>query len=225
MANYLITHYRGKYKIVPDVCLDTNDFAREPDDTYDEDMVYISCYNGVKVYYWGLNESRRGVLVAYIPSRQKARNVKKEMKKKKIEIVDYDESDEEGMIKFLASDAETVIEMLKPYMSGLKTQVFSTKNLPKSDVNLPEECANKYKMLSSKVGTAGMSIIRDANKAFLTDVLEKGLRKKLKDKKFSVQDDMRKKKMSRQLKEYIWSQGYFDEYLEYLAKEIEANDA
>jgi len=225
MANYLVTKFRGQYKMLPDIDMETNDFARDCDDVIDEDMVYISCYYDTKVYYWGLNDSHRGVLVAYIPSKQRARNIKKEMKKQKIDIVDYDESETEAMLKFLASDAEQVIEMLKPYKSGLKTSAFSSKNLPKSNVSIPSEKIEEYKAIISKLGKNDMLVIKNINDHFLTDILEQMLRKKTKNKKFSVRDDMKLNKMSRQMKEYVYARGYWQEYLDYLSKEIDAHYA
>lgn len=225
MANYLVTKFRGKYKLMPDIDISTNDFARDCDGVIDEDMVYISCYYDTKVYYWGLNDSHRGVLIAYIPSKQRGNNIKKEMKKQKIEVIDFDQSDSETTIKFLASDADAVIEMLKPKMSGLKTSVFSSKNLPKSNVSIPSENIEEYKAITSKLGKTDMLLIKNINDRFLTDILEKSLRKKTKNNKLSVREDMKKNKMSRQFKEYVFTRGYWQEYLDYLTKEIEAHYA
>ena len=70
MANYLITHYKGKYRILCDVCEDTNDFPKKLDGTYEDIDCYISCENGVKIFSYG-----RGVLEAYIPGLQKGKNI------------------------------------------------------------------------------------------------------------------------------------------------------
>lgn len=63
MANYLLTHYKGKYRILCDVCLDTNDFPRKLDGTYEDNDCYISCNNNIRIHSVG-----RGILRAYIPS-------------------------------------------------------------------------------------------------------------------------------------------------------------
>lgn len=222
MANYLTTKYKGTYRIIPDICLDSNDFPRNEDDSIDEDMVYIACQNGNKIWYWGLNDSRRGMLGAYIPSLGRGRNIKKAMKKDKIEFFDYDESDEEVMFKFLAADIEAVAGLMKAKTSGANISPFSNRNLPKSDVVVPIEKIEEYKILSGRVGTDGMSIIRDANNAFIDNVLEKTLRKQLKwGKSYSCREDMRKLKMSRQFKEYVWYRGMWEEYIKYIDKYIE----
>jgi hypothetical protein len=63
MANYLITHYKGKYRILCDVCKDTNDFPRKIDGSYEDIDCYISCDDNIRIFSFG-----RGILQAYIPS-------------------------------------------------------------------------------------------------------------------------------------------------------------
>lgn len=217
MANYLTTHYKGKYRILPELCEDTNDFPRDENGGIDEDTgVYITCQYGSKIWYWGLNESRRAVLGAYIPSLGRGRNIKKAMKKEKINFFNYDESDEEVIFFFPATEIEKIAELIKPKTSGANISPFSNRNLPKADVEIPIEKIEEYKKISSRVGKSDMLVIKNANNAFLSDILEKTLKKQLKDKKFSYKEDMRKLKMSRQVKEYIYVKNMFDDYLNYL---------
>lgn len=220
MANYLMK-YKGKWRLLPEIDENTQDFPKNPDGSVDEDMIYISCQLGNKIWYYGLSDNRRAILGAYIPSTIRGNNIKKAMQKEKIEFFDYDESDEESTFKFKAEDIDAVATLLKARTYGANISPFSSKNLPKSDVELPEEELNKYKAISSKVGTSGMSIIKDANEAFLENVMEKDMRKKLKNKKFSCRDDMKMNKMSRQFKEYVYSRGYFEKYLKYLDSKVE----
>lgn len=222
MANYLTTHYKGKWRILSDIDEETNDFPIDCDGERDEDCVYISCRNGNKIWYWGLNDSRRAVLGAYIPSLGRGRNIKKAMKKDKIEFFNYDESAEEVIFHFLAPDIEYVANALGAKTSGANTSPFSSKNLPKSDVSIPSEKIEEYKAITSKLGKNDMLVIKNINDHFLTDILEQTLRKKTKNKKFSVRDDMKLNKMSRQMKEYVYARGYWQEYLDYLSKEIDA---
>lgn len=222
MANYLVNKFKGKYRILPDLDVGTNDFARNPDGSIDEDMVYIACQNGSKIWYYGLNESRRAILAAYIPSIGRGRNVKKAIKKEKIEIIDYNESDEEVMFRFKAEDIDAVADLMKAKTSGSNISPFSTRNLPKDKtVKIPDNEIDRYKAITSKVIKKGdMLLIKNVNASFLTDVLEKTLKKK--NKKYSYKDDMKKLKMSRQVKEFIWHKEMFDEYLDFLDKEINA---
>lgn len=219
MANYLFTNYKGKYRLLPRIDMDTNDFARDVKGNIDEDSIYISCYYGNEIWYYGLNDSHRAMLGAYIPSKQRGHNITKELKKQGIEVFDYDETDEEVTFHFLASDMETIASLLKPKTSGADMSPFSVKNLPKSDVELPPEYAERYKAISSKAGMSGMSIIKDTNNVFLSSMEDK-LKKKYKNKKFSCYEDMRRRKMSRQFKEYVYTLGMFDEYLEALDKAV-----
>lgn len=220
MANYLTTHYKGKWRIISDIDEETNDFPIDCDGERDEDCVYISCRNGNKIWYWGLNDSRRAVLGAYIPSLGRGRNIKKAMKKDKIEFFNYDESAEEVIFHFLASDIEYVANALGAKTSGASISPFSSRNLPSSNFELPQNLVEEYKSVISKVGQNGMLVIKDANNSFLAEIMEKELQKKLKDKKFSIRNDMKVNKMSRQVKEYIWKRGYWDRYIEYLKDKI-----
>lgn len=70
MANYLISHYKGKYRILCDVCEDTNDFPKKLNSTYEDIDCYISCEKGIKIFSYG-----RGVLECYIPSIKQGRNI------------------------------------------------------------------------------------------------------------------------------------------------------
>ena len=222
MANYLTTHYKGKWRILSDIDTETNDFPVDCDGVRDEDSVYISCRNGNKIWYWGLNDSRRAVLAAYIPSLGRGRNIKKAMKKDKIDFFNYDESADEVVFHFLATDVEYIAEALGAKTLGASTSPFSSKNLPKSDVSIPSEKIDEYKSVTSSINKTDMLLIKNINERFLIDILEKSLKKKTKNNKFSIKDDMKKNKMSRQVKEYIYARGYWQDYLDYLSKEIES---
>ena len=63
MANYLITHFKGKYRILCDVCSDTNDFPKKLDGSYEDIDCYITCEDNIRISHYG-----RGVLQVYIPS-------------------------------------------------------------------------------------------------------------------------------------------------------------
>lgn len=221
MANYLF-NYKGKYRILPELDKETNDFPRDDAGNMNQDDVgiYISCQYGNKIWYYGLNDSRRAILGAYIPSRQRGRNIKKEMKKQKIDFFGYDESDEEAIFYFPATEIESVATLLKAKTSGANISPFSVKNLPKAKVSIPSDELNKYKIISSKVDKKDMLMFRKWNSDFLENVLQKSIRKETKDKKFNWKVDAKKLQLSRQTKEYIFVKGKWKDYLEYLEKEI-----
>ena len=222
MANYLLK-YKGKYRLLPELCLDTNDFPRDASGGIDKETgIYIKCSQGNKIVYWGLNSSRRGVLLAYIPSLGRGRNIKRELVKQGVEILDYDESDEEATFQFLASDIEPVAKLMKANTSGANISPFSTKNLPKVTIDIPENEILKYKILVSKLDKSDISYIAKMNSAFLDNILAMKLRPSKKRKPFDYKSDMRSMKLARDVKGYIWSKGLFDDYLEYLEKEIDS---
>ena len=222
VSDYLTSKFKGKYRLLPELCLDTQDFPRNEKGEIDEDVeIYISCRHGNKISYWGLNSSRRGVLIAYIPSVGRGRNIKKELQKQKIEIFNYDESAEEVLFHFLASDIEPVAKLMGAKTSGANISPLSNKNLPKSDVEIPMDKMEAYKKITSRIEKKDLLLIKNINSAFLTNILEKSLKKQLKDKQFDYKQDMRNYKMSRQVKEYILTRGFWEQYLEYLDKEIE----
>lgn len=217
MSNYLMK-FKGTYRILPELDSETNDFVRERDGSIDEDMIYISCQYGNKIWYYGLGDNRRALLMAYIPSITRGRNIKRAMTKDKIEIIGYDESDEEVTFKFNASDIEVVAPLLKVKVSGASISPFSSRNLPKSDIEIPEMGLERYKSIVSKVQKGDMLVIKNINQAFLSNVLEKSL--KSKNKKYSYKDDMTSSKMTRQVKEFIYTKGFWEKYLNYLDVEI-----
>lgn len=218
MGQYLLK-YKSKYRLLPELDIETNDFPRDSNGDMNQDDIgiYISCQYENKIYYYGLNDSRRGILCAYIPSLGRGRNIKKEMDKQSIGYFDYDESDEEVMFKFLAADIDTVAKLLKAKTNGASISPFSSKNLPKNkDVVIPEDELNKYKAISSKVNKNDIMMFKQWNADFLENVLQKKIRKDTKDKSFDWKADAKSMKLGRQVKEYIFAKGMFDEYLEYM---------
>lgn len=215
MAGYLVNHYKSIYRIMPVIDKSTNDFARDYTGKIDKDNVYIACYYDIKIWHYGGSK-----LIAYIPSLQRGHNIIKSLKKAGVNVFDCDDSDEEVIFKFDASDIETVTSFIKPKTSGAGISPFSSKNLPKANVNIPEDKLAKYKSLISKLDNP--LAIRGFNTSFLDNVLAKKLRPKGKRKPFDYKSDMMAMKLSHDVKGYIWSKGLFEDYLEFLEKEIDS---
>lgn len=211
MAGYLVRNYKSVYRILPVIDNATNDFCRDCNGKIDEDNVYIPCYYNSRIWHYG-----RSKLIAYIPSVQRGHNVIKALKKNGVNVFDCDESDEEVVFKFNASDMEQVASLMKPKTSGAKTSPFSSKNLPKAQVDIPENELARYKSLVSKLGSSGMSVIRTANKNFLDEVLAKKLRPKRTRKPFDYASDMKALCLSRDTKSYIYVKGLWEDYLKFL---------
>lgn len=220
MSNYLTTHCKGKWRILADVALDTNDFPIDCNGARDEDSVYITCRNDAKIYYYGLNESRRATFAAYIPSIGRGHNVKKAMKKDKIDFFNYDESDEEVVFCFNATDIEYIADMLGAKTFGANINPFSSKNLPKANIKVPDDEMQEYKGAIEGLGTAGMSLIKGANAKFMDEVLAKRLRPPKTRKPFDYKSDMKKLKLARDMKTYIWAKGLWSDYIDFLKEEL-----
>lgn len=108
--SYLTQHFKGKYRIVPELSPYTHDVPREEDGSVDKsfDDLYIKCSYGNKIYYYG-----HGTFVAYIPSKIRGNNIVKELDKNNILFYDLHIYDSEVEFKFKAADMDTVADLLK----------------------------------------------------------------------------------------------------------------
>ena len=80
------------------------------------------------------------------------------------------------------------------------------------------EKIEEYKAIISRVDKTNLLLIKNLNNTFLSTVLEN--KYKAEDKSFDYKTDMKKMKLARQTKEYIYIRGLFDQYLEFLNTEI-----
>ena len=220
MANYLLK-YKGTYRILPMLDKETNDFPRDIRGNIEESYndLYISCYYDNKIFVWGHDTNGRVLLQAYIPSLIRGRHIKKSLDEQNIPYTNYFETDEEVIFRFKPKDIEVVATLLKAKTNGASISPFSSKNLPKAKVGIPTEEIEKYKAIIADVKQGDLLLIHRLTEAFLVNILNKKYKKEA-NKKFDYQTDMRKMKMARMSKEYIWCKGLFDEYLTYLKKGI-----
>lgn len=217
---HYLMKYKGRYRVLPVLDEVYHDLPRDTQGniSHEEVELYISCQNGNKITEYGKNSSNRMVLRAYIPSIGRGRNVRKALDAQNIPYTNYMESDEEVEFRFEAKYIDTIAELLKAKTMGADISPFSTKNLPKADVEIPTEEIERYKSVTAEVQKEDLLIIHRFTTSFLTDILEKKYKKL--DKKFDISTDMKKKMMARMAKEYIYSMNMFDEYLKYMQKKI-----
>lgn len=218
MANYMM-RYKGKYRVLCELDMDTNDFPRNSDGKIDDDVgLYIPCkYNG-KIYAYG-REGKYMQLCAYIPSRTRGRNIKKQMDKDKVPYHHYDETDEEVSFLFPSTEIDIIAKLVGAKVSGANISPFSTRNLSKNkDIKIPEEDIEKYKNIVKTINKNNMYQIRIVTNNFLNNVLQRKERKK--DKNFDWKADSKRMKLSRQLKEYIYMKGYWNNFISYFQKNI-----
>lgn len=222
MSNYMMK-YKGSYRLLPVIDQSTNDFPRDSNGNIEDDLeIYVSCQNGNRIEYYGLNDSRRAVLLAYVPSLGRGRNIKKALKKQGVDILFYDESDEEVLFHFNATDIETVATLLKAKTSGANISPMSKRNLPKVRLELPEEDMTAYRDIVDKVDKNDKLLIHRITTEFLDKVLAKELRPKGTRKPYDYKTEMKKLKLASDSKGYIWTKELWNEYLEFLEKEIDS---
>lgn len=221
MANHYLMKYKGTYRILPMLDKETNDFPRNPngeiDETYDD--LYLSCQYGNKIFVWGHDTNGRVLLQAYIPSLIRGRHIKKDLDEQGVSYTNYFETDEEVIFRFKPKDIEAVATLLKAKTNGASISPFSKRNLPKANVEIPSDQIEKYKAVIADVQKDDLLLISKLTDAFLANILSKKYRKEL-GRKFDYQSEMKKMKMSRMKKEYIYSKNMWEEYLTYLKKGI-----
>ena len=219
MSNRYMMKYKGNYRLLPVIDQETNDFPRTPSGDVEEDLeIYITCQYGNRIYAYGTDGHKEMQLAAYIPSLGRGRNIRKAMDKEKIEYYAYDETDEEVRFIFSAKDIEKVASLLKVKTGGANISPMSKRNLPKDkSVQIPDEDMKRYKDITSSLGKDKMFSIKSVNKSFMDNVLAKKLKENPRARKpFDYKTDMRKMRMSRSIKGYIWSKGLWKEYIDYL---------
>ena len=220
MAHYMMK-YKGTYRVLPELDLSTNDFPRDSNGNIEDSCgLYITCYNGAKIYDYGQDGHREMQLAAYIPSRIRGRNIKKEMDKQGIGYYNYDETDEESSFVFSSNDIDKVAKLMKAKTSGAKTSPFSSKNLPKNTVEIPENKIALYKEITGRLQRNDVFIIKGINSSFMNEVLAKKLREKGKRKLFDWRTEQKQMGLSRDIRGYIYSKGLWQEYVDYLDKKV-----
>ena len=220
--NYLM-RYKGKYRLLCELDQNTNDFPRDDVGNIDDTDVYISCQYGNKIFTYGHIDNKRPVwLWAFIPSIGRGHNIIKALNDNNIEYIDHVENDEEVEFKFKASDIEIVADIMKARTSGAGISPFSSRNLPKTKIEIPTDKIERYKEITKDIPKCELLCISRATNDFLDNIMAKSLCKgsKKKSATFDVREDMKKMKLSRQSKEYIFIKGYFNEYLEYLQNKL-----
>lgn len=189
----------------------SNQFPRKLNGTYEDIDCYIDCQYGNKVFHYGHN-----ILQAYIPSLIRGHNIIKYINENfgQDKIFDIEETDSEVLFKFKTKDADDIIPLLKPKTSGANISPFSSKNLPKNkEYEIPDEDLVKYKSIVAKIPKERILDITHTTNKYLKSLVTK------RNTWENIKADMSMKGLKG--KEYIHSIGKWNEYIEYLRKEIE----
>lgn len=211
ISNYLISHFKGKYRIKCEYDQRTNQFQRKLNDTYEDIDCYIDCYKNIKIFYYG-----KSILEAYIPSLGRGRNIVKAITEGLGDniIFNIKENDAEVTFWFRASNMDKLEKYLKPKTSGANISPFSSKNLPKNNrYTIPDEELVSYKDIVKKLGRNRIIELTHMTNNFL---------KSLSTKDYTWEDikaDMALRCVTG--KNYIHSIGKWDDYIVYLKRTID----
>jgi len=207
---YLIDKFKGTYRIRCPFDQRTNSFPRKFNDTYEDVDLYIDCQNNIQVSYYG-----HSILMAYIPSKGRGRNIIKAIKEdgKEDMIFNIEETDSELLFRFHSKYMSELEQYLKPKTSGSNISPYSTKNLPRAKYSIPDEDLNGYKTIVSKLQQNELITLVHSTKTFLQALATK------KNTWEDIKADMAIKGLKG--KEYIHCIGQWDKYLDYLRKELQ----
>ena len=171
---------------------------------------YIECQHGNKIFYYGKNK-----LQAYIPSKGRGHNIIKAIKESFQEdiIFNIEETDSEILFMFSTKDADNIIPLLKPKTSGASISPFSSRNLPKSKYNIPDEDLVMYKNITAKIPRERILDITHTTNNYLKSLTTK------KNTWDMIKADMALKGLKG--KEYIHSIGKWNDYIKYLEENLE----
>lgn len=219
-----LKEYKGKYRLKSHIDQSTNDFPRNEKNCY----IYPYRY-------------RKDIFVAYIPSIEIGHNILRILGERvcnityNIDYTDYNilyealhkqgtilhvmENDEEIEFYFNSKNIDLISEYLQPQTFGANINPFSTKNLPKSHYKIPSEDTERYKKIISSIIDNNALLISRITQSFISNVMSKNI--KFRDKNMSQE---MKIQMLRG-KEFIHSNGFWDQYLEYLEEEIKNEES
>lgn len=221
MSLHQLLKYKGKYRILPEFDVFTHDIPHDSSGGIAKgyDDIYISCQYGNKIYAYGKDKNNQEILIAYIPSIGRGKNIIKYMEEYKIPYFNYIQTDIEIEFQFYAVDIDIVAKLLKAKTFGASIDPFSSKNLPKSkEIILPVAELNRYKEIISCVPQTNTLILHKITTSFLESIVQSKLRET--DINYNYKEDMKKCLMGRQTKEYIYYKGFWNEYIVYLQNEI-----
>lgn len=152
--------------------------------------------------------------MAYIPSIGRGHNIIKLINEIESDLIfDIEETSQEILFKFNYKHSDKIIPLLKPKTSGANISPFSSRNLPKNkDYKIPDEEFVSYKEIVSKIPRERMIDITHTTNNYLKSLTTK--RNTWED----IKADMAKKCLKP--KEYIHLIGKWNDYINYLRKEL-----
>ena len=201
--------YVGTYRVKAEIDQRTNDFCRNDKGELENNQdIYIKCAKGIRIYHYG-----GSTLLAYIPSKGRGRNIIKNESIKDF-IFDIEETDSEVLFKFKDKHMEEIASVLQPQVSGASMSPFSSKNLPKKKCILTNAQIEEYKKIISIVPQDDKLKVSHINNIFLSEILCKKHHISAQNAKAEMKKELLK------LLDYISFKGMWNEYINYLGKEV-----
>ena len=210
MYRYL-EKYTGKYRVLANYDVNTNDFPRDSNNTIDEsfDDLYIPCKKGIIKHTY--DDYDKLVLCLYDKRPSVAKSIFNDINNKYSNLdIELISEGNDNYIYFYDKDISKIATIVKPKISGAKIKWSDNRNLPKVEYNIPIEDINKYTKIISKIPkNKKMIFIKTCNSEFLESISKKDFDAKL---------DMKLSRLS--TKEYIHSKDLWDKYLKFIKKKI-----
>lgn len=238
--------YKGQYRLKANIDKMTNDFPRDVDGGIDSEDIYIDCRNDIQIYHYGhstlvayipsiirghniiksiFKECQNGDLGLYTKQIGTSKdnepvytiNYELLYKDKNLNniINNIVENDSEIEFRFNAKNIDVITKYITPRTSGANISPFSTKNLKKIKYDATTTAQmNEYKEIIGLLDKSQLLLINKLTNCFLTDILSKNKAYR----NINIKNDMKKKMLKP--RDYIHSEGFWDEYLTYMKKEI-----
>lgn len=207
--NYLISHYKGVYRLKTEYDKKSKQFPREYDGRFAENDVYIDCHNKLRIYYYG-----NRILECYIPSKLRGRNIIKAIQDELgNEILFHiEETDSEILFRFNSKYMTDLEIYLKPKTSGADISPFSNRNLLKSKYFIPDDDLHRYNNIIAKLPQNKIILLAKYASNFIRSLENKN------NTWENIKADMALRGLKG--KEYIHSIGKWAEYINYLKVNI-----
>lgn len=208
--SYLTDKFKGKYRLKVEYDKCTNDFTRKLNGTLEDIDVYIDCKHGNKIFHFG-----GSVLQAYVPSIGRGNNIIKTIDEQfgQDVLFNIERTDSEILFRFHYKDSDKIIPLLKPKTNGANISPFSSKNLPRNkDYKIPDENLIVYKNIVAKIPQECILSLTHSTNNFIKSLATK------RNPYENIKADMKLKGLKG--KEYIHSIGKWNDYINYLRKEL-----
>lgn len=249
IISYLTEKFK-EYRIKCPIDQNTNDFPKKLNGTNEDIDLYIDCHGNKKIFYFGngvleafvpsiktgrniirqiycenINPNnvevstseilRDGKTVTRTTYKIKNQSVfDKDIEDSKF-ILDILETDSEVTFRFPYKNSEKIIPLLNPKTSGASISPFSSRNLPKKNYEIPTENIQVYKSIIDSIPKEDKLVISRITNSFISSVMAKSKPYK----KVDMKSLMRKKMLKG--KEFIHSEGYWNQYIDYLKAQLE----